>query len=211
LASEIVEIESESKSDSEEDTCFRVVYEKVAEPVQTIRENPYPKDIKVMSEREADEEARFGEVFRWSSDSEGETAKIGGADKDRLVPIVYERQPWEDMSKTIVLIAETEDPEERQQADPEEIQRADPEERQQADPKNDETVVETVVDQKVAKQFEAGLFIGEITGVTSTRGRNLYSILYEDGDGEDMHDRELKEARSLYKQTNGRSSNKVET
>ncbi len=126
MAPEIVDIESESKSDSEEDTCFGVVYEKIAETVHTIQENPYPKCIKVMSEREADEEARFGEVLRWSSDSEGETAKIGGTNKDRLVPIVYERQPWEDMSKTIVLITETEDPEERQQTDPEEIQKTQP-------------------------------------------------------------------------------------
>jgi hypothetical protein len=35
--------------------------------------NPYPRGIKLMSEREADEVARHGEVLRWSSDSEEPT------------------------------------------------------------------------------------------------------------------------------------------
>ncbi len=34
--------------------------------------NPYPKGIKLMSEREADEEGKYGEVLRWSSDSDDE-------------------------------------------------------------------------------------------------------------------------------------------
>jgi hypothetical protein len=32
--------------------------------------NPYPKGIKLMSAREADECARHGEVLRWSTDDE---------------------------------------------------------------------------------------------------------------------------------------------
>ena len=50
LAPEIVACESEasleiveSKSDSEEDTCFGVVSEKIAEPVQTIQETVVTK------------------------------------------------------------------------------------------------------------------------------------------------------------------------
>ena len=34
--------------------------------------NPYPRGIKLMSEREANEVARHGEVLRWSSDSDEE-------------------------------------------------------------------------------------------------------------------------------------------
>jgi hypothetical protein len=34
--------------------------------------NPYPQGIRIMSEREADEMSRYGEVLTWSSDSEVE-------------------------------------------------------------------------------------------------------------------------------------------
>jgi hypothetical protein len=51
------------------------------------------------------------------------------------------------------------------------------------------TVTETFVGMKVAKQFELGLFVGAITAVTGKKGRFLYTVLYEDGDGEDMTDR----------------------
>jgi hypothetical protein len=103
-APEIVAVESEAKSDSEEDTCFGLVYEKTAETTETTIENPYPKGIKLMSEREADECAKFGEVLRWSSDSEEDTEKTTGADKETPVPIQYHGQPWKDMRNTIVLI-----------------------------------------------------------------------------------------------------------
>jgi hypothetical protein len=147
-----------------------------------------------MSEREAVECAKFGEVLRWSSDSEGETEKTTRADKDlpvateteaKVTQIVQTRQ------NTIVLITETEEAEEIQQASV------------------SETIQQTV---KVAKQFEAGLFIGEITAVNTKRGRNLYTVLYEDGDGEDMNDREYKEARDLYEKTQGvsRNTNEIE-
>jgi hypothetical protein len=67
---------------------------------ETIRENPYPNGIYIMSEREANECTRFGEVLRWSSDSEGETEKTTSADKKKTTRA--------DMSNTIVLITETE-------------------------------------------------------------------------------------------------------
>jgi hypothetical protein len=34
--------------------------------------------------------------------------------------------------------------------------------------------------------------------VNTERGRSLYTVLYEDGDGEDFNDRESKEARALF-------------
>ncbi len=91
LAPEIMACQSEasldrveSKSDSEEDTCFGVVWEKIAEPVQTIQDTVVTKGIKMMSYREALECSRYGEVLRWSSDSEGEADKGDGAVKQKL-------------------------------------------------------------------------------------------------------------------------------
>ena len=205
-ADKIVVVESEAKSDSEDDTCFGVVWEKKGEAVKTPLENPYPKGIKSMSAREADECAEFGEVLRWSTDSEGETDKTTRADKDKPKTIEYEGEPWKDMRNTIVLITETEaETEERQQAS---VTDANETQATVIDKAITDTVVERV---KVAKQFEAGLFIGEITAVNTKRGRSLYTVLYEDGDGEDMNDREYKEARELYEETKGLGSMKSVT
>jgi hypothetical protein len=194
-APEIVVVESEDKSDSEEDTCFGLVYEKMADAIETPRENPYPKGIPMMSEREADECAKFGEVHRWSSDSEGDTEKTTGADKETPVPIQYHGQSCKNKRNTIVLITETEPETELPDSDGEE----DNIPFGQLMNKQKESVgVETEVGMKVAKQFEAGLFVGEVKAVTGKRGRCLYTILYEDGDGEDMNDKEYKQARALF-------------
>ena len=68
------------------------------------------------------------------------------------------------------------------------VTEAETEERQQASVTEaietgatvtEEAVTETVVERvKVAKQFEAGLFIGEITAVNIKRGKNLYTVLH---------------------------------
>jgi hypothetical protein len=188
-APEIVVVESEAKSDSEEDTCFGLVYEKMADAIETTRENPYPKGIKLMSEREAD-------------DSEGETDKTTGADKEIPVAIQYEGKPWKDMRNTIVLITETEATE---------VQTSDQEEddvpvSQLLNRQKEASVSETAVGMKVAKHFDSGLFVGEITAVTGKRGRSLYTVLYEDGDGEDLNEREFKEARVLYQDKDGKAT-----
>ncbi len=44
--------------------------------------NPYPRGIKLMSAREADEMARHGEVVRWSSDSDEEKIKDSDSDSE---------------------------------------------------------------------------------------------------------------------------------
>ncbi len=44
--------------------------------------NPYPRGIKLMSEREADEVARHGEVLRWSSDSDDEKTNDSVSDSE---------------------------------------------------------------------------------------------------------------------------------
>ncbi len=67
-----------------------------------------------------------------------------------------------------------------------------------------ETVTEMTVGQdsigrKVAKRFEAGVFIGEVISVAGQRGRHLYKILYEDGDGEDMNEKEFLQACAMFR------------
>jgi hypothetical protein len=76
------------------------------------------------------------------------------------------------------------------------------------------TVSETVVGMKVAKQFELGLFfVIEITAVTGKRGRCLYTVLYEDGDGEDMmmNNKEFKDARALFQKKKGKIAHIAQT
>jgi hypothetical protein len=199
LAPEIVSCQSEasqdrveSKSDSEEDTCFGAVWEKIAEPVQTIKETVAIKGIKMMSYRESLECSRYGEVLRWSSDSEGETEKSDGAGKEKL------SCPFDGL-----IVRETE------------LQNSPEKAREDATVTDatvsEATVTETVIERvKVAKQFEASLFIDEITAVYIKRSRNVYTVLYEDGDGEEMNEREFKEAKALYEQTKGVSSKIVE-
>jgi hypothetical protein len=121
--------------------------------------------------------SRHGKVLRWSSDSEGETDKNDQAAKEKLsCPfdglVIPETELQTSPEKPIVETAVTE-----------------------TAATETETAIQPV---KVAKQFEAGLFIGEVTAVNIKRGRNLYTVLYEDGGGEDMNDREYKEARALY-------------
>ncbi len=55
--------------------------------------NPYPRGIKLMSEREADEVARHGEVLRWSSDSDDEKTKDSVSDSEdpTELGVVWER------------------------------------------------------------------------------------------------------------------------
>jgi hypothetical protein len=55
------------------------------------RVNPYPRGIKLMSEREADECSRIsgdGQVERWSSESEGDALPI----KDTILPKTIEKE-----------------------------------------------------------------------------------------------------------------------
>jgi hypothetical protein len=54
------------------------------------------------------------------------------------------------------------------------------------------------VGQKVAKNFDAGLFQGKVTSIEKKRGRCLYHIIYEDGDCEDMDEIEYEDAWFLF-------------
>jgi hypothetical protein len=48
------------------------------------------------------------------------------------------------------------------------------------------------------KKIETGLFKGTVTSATKQRGRFMYHVLYEDGDSEDMNDKELLEGHDMY-------------
>jgi hypothetical protein len=50
----------------------------------------------------------------------------------------------------------------------------------------------------VMKKFEAGMFAGKVESVTGKRGRFLYKVLYEDGDCEDMDDKEFQTVYLLF-------------
>jgi hypothetical protein len=62
------------------------------------------------------------------------------------------------------------------------------------------------IGRRVAKQFVDGVYKGEVISKTGKRGRFLYKILYEDGDGEDLNEKEFKKACMLYDGL-GRKSN----
>ena len=66
---------------------------------------------------------------------------------------------------------------------------------------------EQAVGQIVAKNFEAGLFQGQVASIVKRRGRCLYHIKYEDGDSEDMDELEYEDALFLYKKTQNVDSN----
>ena len=53
---------------------------------------------------------------------------------------------------------------------------------------------------KVAKYFETGYFIGQVTNVYASHSKNevFYHIKYEDGDSEDFGEEELQEGLALY-------------
>jgi hypothetical protein len=64
-----------SVSESSDDEDNRSTHETFS-PMYGPFVNPYPKGIKLMSEREADECGKHGEVLRWSSDSERDDVPI---------------------------------------------------------------------------------------------------------------------------------------
>ena len=57
---------------------------------------------------------------------------------------------------------------------------------------------ETCVGKTILKEFGEGLFKGNVTTAIKNRGRFLYHVVYEDGDEEDLNDREFREAYELF-------------
>jgi hypothetical protein len=60
------------------------------------------------------------------------------------------------------------------------------------------TTGEACVGHLILKQFETGVFKGTVMTATKQRGRYLYHIVYEDGDSEDLNDKELREGHEMY-------------
>ncbi len=137
-------------------------------------------------ESDSEEETQFGLV--WGSPGIPETELQDSDVEEDNIPFseLMEKRKT-DKQQTIVLITETED----QVSEPVVIDEV-PSVTVKKTTVTEATMTETVIQLvKVAKHFEAGLFIGEITAVSLNRGRNLYTVLYENGDGEDMNDREI--------------------
>ncbi len=65
------------------------------------------------------------------------------------------------------------------------------------------TTGEACVGHIILKQFETGVFKGTVMTATKLRGRFLYHIVYEDGDSEDLNDKELKEGHEMYNTQTG--------
>ena len=57
---------------------------------------------------------------------------------------------------------------------------------------------ELCVGKSIMKEFGEGLFKGYVTTAIKKRGRFLYHVVYEDGDEEDLNDREFREAYDLF-------------
>jgi hypothetical protein len=57
---------------------------------------------------------------------------------------------------------------------------------------------EACIGHMILKKFETGLFKGTVTSATKQRGRFMYHVLYDDGDSEDMNDKELLEGHDMY-------------
>ncbi len=58
---------------------------------------------------------------------------------------------------------------------------------------------ETCIGKTVLKLIDEGLFKGTVMIATKRRGRVLYHVVYEDGDSEDVNDKELMEAYEMFK------------
>jgi hypothetical protein len=215
--------ESEDKaSDSEEDTQFGVVWEKIKDvetltdksktghrkdyskrckemenwmdkhvtgPNKTSNEDTRPPPIQRLSEREAVEMARLGEVVTWSPDrimeDPEEAIQEGNSVSDK---------PWKNNPYSHVIILETEEQIGDSEDDNVPISQLQTSELEDT---LEFSTGEACVGMEVMKEFEAGCFKGKVTSAIKKRGRFLYHILYEDGDEEDMNERIDRSQRNV--------------
>ena len=149
-----------------------------------------------MSEREANEVARHGEVLRWSSsDSEGET---------QLVSTVHRKDnsEWGKRMEKELAAIEKRALEKTKPGNMEDNHETDIDQ----DSDDDRPITQTLLrDQpnfgllsigtEVMKQFETGLFLGTVKGYF--KKEDLYKIEYSDGDIEDFNKEEYIRAYQL--------------
>jgi hypothetical protein len=133
---------------------------------------PFIKGIKMMSEREADECARHGEVLNWSPDSAdmsmSASKEMSDSDEDNLhfsqiqAKIVkdHDTSDEDDIPFSILQTKKTETAKTTPTKTPiPQLQFG-----------------ETCVGRMVLKQFETGVFKGTVMTVTKQRGRYLYML-----------------------------------
>jgi hypothetical protein len=155
---------------------------------------PFMKGIKMMSEREADECARYGEVLNWSPDSEdmsmSASKDMSDSDEDNI--------PFSRIQAKIVKDHD------RSDEDNIPFSKLQTKKTVTAETTTTKTQIpqlqfgEACVGHLELKQFETGVFKGTVMTVTKQRGRYLYHDVYEDGDAEDMNDKELLEGHEMY-------------
>jgi hypothetical protein len=166
-------------SDSEDETQFGVVWEKfVSEKV--VKDRSYPHDIfipetedqeesqqakphvipfikgiKLMSEREADETARYGEVLNWSPDSEdmlkSESKDMSDSEEDNI-PFSRLQEKKSVRAKTATCTSKTQVPK--------------------------LVFGEACIEHLIKKKSETGVFKGTVMTATKQRGRYLYHVVY---------------------------------
>ena len=142
--------------------------------------------IKGISEREADEQVKYGEVLNCSPDRKD----ISESDEDNI--------PFSQIQEKIVKDYDTSDEDSIPFS---QLQRKKTVTVETAATKKQIPQLqlgETCVGRMVLKQFETGIFKGTVMTVTKQRGRYLYNVVYEDGDAEDMNDKELLEGHDMY-------------
>jgi hypothetical protein len=150
-----------------------------------------PKEIVLITEteeneRESEEDTQFGVV--WEKMTEAQLKMADNTKTTTLTatpePIAYVGEPWRDKTRPIVLITETEETE-----------------RETSDVEEDNIPLSQTLDKiptgemciglTVLKQFDEGLFKGTVTDAKKQRARYLYHVVYEDGDSEDLNEKEF--------------------
>ncbi len=196
MAEEQIKMAEEQKKMVDEQKKMAEEQKKLADIATkaTEKDTPKPKKTRTIVLITETEETEMQ-----ASDNEEDNipvSQIFATELQRPTPIQYVGQPWKDKSRSIVLIPETEETE-RQASDNEDDNIPV---SQILARKEEVTSGQSNVGKTVMKQFEAGLFCGQVVTAIKKRGRFLYHVLYEDGDEEDFNDQELQDALELHGQ-----------
>jgi hypothetical protein len=168
--------ETEQKeSDSQDETQFGVVWEKLV-PV-------------VVSTEEYSDSVWCGL----------EDPPIVGESGKGTLPISYVGHPWKDTTYPYhAFVPETEDQASDSEDDNVPVSQILALENSSKKTMPELPIGKACVGHVILKQFETGVFKGTVMTATKLRGRYLYHIVYEDGDSEDLNDKELKAGHEMY-------------
>jgi hypothetical protein len=176
--------------------------------------NPYPEGIKSMSEREADECARHGDVLRWSSDDElldilkspepSEGRVPGAMITDNINDYVIEASPTRQTYQGVNYVQGTEIVESSVQSSDERPVVTSLRNRQkitlslqqitdcQEGPKGDRAIGVSI-----AKSFGDYEYRGTVDKFRGETRRFIYHVTYTDGDEEELSQKELRDCYIL--------------